>query len=294
MSRNLVVTVGIDGSESALAAVDWAVEYARPRGTSLRIVTGLEVPVPAYTPYPLPDVHEAVEADARRSLHTALTRAQQVAPELDVSASVVAQRPVPALLEASRHSALLVVGCRGLNDVANVLLGSVSAAVATHAACSVAVVRGTRPVAPDAPVVVGVDGSGGEDTTLAAAFEEASVRKAPLVVAHAWSDVSLVAAAGAVVGTWPTWDRLRQEATNTVEATLEVWRAKHPSVRVGTHIVRDRPAAALLDVGRTAQLVVVGSHGRGGFAGMALGSVARRLVHHADCPVLVVRHSVTA
>jgi nucleotide-binding universal stress UspA family protein len=298
MARTPVVTVGLDGSESALAAVDWAVGYARPRGASLRIVTSLEIPtptrLPAYTPYLLADVREAAEKDARRIADETVTRIHLAAPELEVTTSVVAQPPVPALLEASRHSDLVVVGCRGLNEFAHLLLGSVSAAVTAHAACSVAVVRGRRSAGADAPVAVGIDGSGAEDATLTAAFEEAALRNAPLAVVHAWSDVTLVAAAGALVGVWPTWDRLRQEAANLVDSTLEAWRAKYPSVRVGTHVVRDRPASALLERGHTAQLLVVGSHGRGGFAGMRLGSVARQLVHHADCPVLVVRHSVTA
>ncbi|GAA3399031.1 universal stress protein [Cryptosporangium minutisporangium] len=296
MTSTPVVAVGTDGSEPALIAVDWATEYARRHAASVRVVTGLEIPtpLPAYTAYPLPDLREAVGEDARRTVEAAVARIQQHAPEIEVTGSVVAQPPVPALLEASHHADLLVVGCRGLNEFTNLLLGSVSAAVTAHADCSVAVVRGTRAARTDAPVVVGVDGSDREDATLTAAFEEAAQRKAPLVAVHAWSDVTLVATAGAAVGAWPTWDRLREEAANLVDSTLEPWRAKYPSVRVGTHVVRDRPAAALLELGRTAQLLVVGSHGRGGFAGMRLGSVAGRLVHHADCPVLVVRHAVTA
>jgi len=289
MTTTPVVAVGVDGSESALAALDWAVEYARSHAASLRLVTGLEIPTPGFVPYPLPDLHEAAEKDARQLLDAALAHVHAAAPELDVAGSVAGQPPVPALLEASRRSALLVVGCRGLTPFADLLLGSVSAAVTAHAPGPVVVVRGGGAARTDAPVVVGVHGGEHEDATLEAAFEEADRRGASLLAVHAWSDVTLESAAGTVVGLWPTWDRLRAEAGHRLTAALEPWRARYPAVQVGTLVVCDRPAAALVERAATAQLLVVGSHGRGGFAGMRLGSVARRLVHHADCPVLVVR-----
>ncbi|GAA0223190.1 universal stress protein [Cryptosporangium japonicum] len=293
MTITPVVTVGIDGSDSARAALDWAMAYARAHGTSLRLVNGLEVPEPspAYVPYPLGDVRDAVEKEARQALETALARVHAAAPDIEVTTSVVAHPPVPALLEASKHSALLVVGCHGWGEFASLFLGSVSASVTAHASCSVVVVRGSGAVRTAAPVVVGVHGGGGEDATLETAFDEAARRRVPLVAVSAWSDVTLENAAGTIVGAWPTWDRLRTEAGNRLETTLGPWRAKYPTVHVGTVVARDRPAAALLDQAVEAQLLVVGSHGRGGFPGMRLGSVPRRLVHHASCPVLVVRHA---
>ncbi|EXG82454.1 universal stress protein [Cryptosporangium arvum] len=293
MTITPVVTVGIDGSESARAALDWAVEYARAHGASLRLVNGLELPEPspAYTPYPIGDVRDAVEKEACEALDAARTRVHETAPEVEVTTAVVAHPPVPALLEASGHSALLVVGCHGWGEFAGLFLGSVSASVTAHAACPVVVVRGDGAGRTAAPVVVGVHGSGDEDATLETAFGEAARRRVPLVAVSAWSDVTLENAAGAIVGAWPTWDRLREEAGHRLEATLRPWRDKYPSLHVGTMVVRDRPAAALLDRSAEAQLLVVGSRGRGGFAGMRLGSVPRRLVHHAHCPVLVVRHA---
>ncbi|MFI5960363.1 universal stress protein [Cryptosporangium sp. NPDC051539] len=293
MSEKRVVTVGVDGSESALAAVDWAVEYVRDRGVCLRLLHGLEVPVPvpAYTPYPLPDPRGAIENEARRDLAAALDRVRLAAPDVDVTASVVALPPIRALLDGARHSERLVVGCRGLNPVATVLLGSVSAAVAAHAACPVVVVRGHQRSGGTAPVVVGVAGTDHEDATLAAAFEEAAVRHAPLVAVHAWSDVTLEATARTMAGVWASFDTLRTEARNRLESTLSGWADKYPGVSIDSQIVRDGPAPALLTLSTMAQLIVVGSHGRGGFAGMRLGSVSRRLVHQADCPVLVVRRA---
>ncbi|MBY8854424.1 universal stress protein, partial [Saccharothrix sp. MB29] len=70
---------------------------------------------------------------------------------------------------------------------------------------------------------------------------------------------------------------------------LAGWQEKYPDTPVDRVVVHDRPARALLDAARTAQLVVVGSRGLGGFAGMLLGSTSQALVHHAPCPLAVVR-----
>ena len=136
MTTNTVVTIGVDGSASALAALDWAVEYAAAHDAPLRLVTGLELPTPtpAYTPYPLGDVRDALDQEAQCQAESALSRVHRAAPGLAVTASVVSRPPVPSLLEAARDSELLVVGCRGLNEFAGLLLGSVSSAVTAHAA----------------------------------------------------------------------------------------------------------------------------------------------------------------
>lgn len=298
MLGQTVITVGFDGSEPALAALDWAADHARRRGLPLRVVTAVEIPVrlPAYPPVPVPDVRAAAEQEGKRILDQAVARCQTTAPDLDLTATVEVQTPIRALLHAARASALLVVGCRGHKPLENFFLGSVSTAVSAHAHCPVAVVRGGRQAGPDAPVVAGIDGSERDDATLAAAFDEAASYHAPLVVGYAWNDISMLPTLGTAIAAWPTWDALRDEATVLVERQLADWRAKYPTVPVTTRVACERPAAFLLDLARSAGLLVVGSHGRGGFTGMLLGSVARRLVHHADCPVLVVRQppAVTA
>jgi nucleotide-binding universal stress UspA family protein len=290
------VVVGVDGSDEAMAAAEWALEHARTYGLPLHVVTGVDWPVhtPSYALYPVTIPPQAIRDDAQGIVDRVTDRCHATAPDLEVSGEVVQEPPIPALLTASNSHELLVVGCRGLRPVVGALLGSVSTAVVAHAGCPVVVVRSLRQAGPVAPVVAGVDGSDRDEATLGYAFDEAHRRGADLVVVHAWSDVSLVTAMGLSIGEIAPWMELRAQAEALVASELTGWISKYPDVRVRTRVVQDLPVHTLLEVAHTAGLLVVGSHGRGGFLGMLLGSVARRLVQHADCPVLVVRHMTTA
>jgi nucleotide-binding universal stress UspA family protein len=88
------------------------------------------------------------------------------------------------------------------------------------------------------------------------------------------------------------WRPIEEQAAEVLAERLAGWQEKYPQVTVRRVIKRDRPSAALRVAARTAQLLVVGSRGRGGFAGLLLGSVSQALIHHAQCPVLVARPGV--
>ncbi|MBD0323080.1 MAG: universal stress protein, partial [Aldersonia sp.] len=133
------------------------------------------------------------------------------------------------------------------------------------------------------PVVVGVDGSGNSQQAVALAFTEAEIRGAEVVAVHAWSDASQFSL--------PTieFQAVAEAEEALVSAALAGARQDHPDVPVQTVIVRDRPAQNIVEQAANAQLVVVGSHGRGGFKGMLIGSTSRAVVQNAECPVIVVR-----
>jgi len=139
-----------------------------------------------------------------------------------------------------------------------------------------------------APVLVGIDGSPTSELATAIAFDEASRRKVGLVALHAWSDMgvfdSVFDSAGSSFGGigWPALRSVEDE-------TMAGWRERHPDVSVRRIIVRDEPARQLVDQSESAQLMVIGSHGRGGFAGMLLGSVSAAVVQLARMPVIVAR-----
>jgi nucleotide-binding universal stress UspA family protein len=155
----------------------------------------------------------------------------------------------------------------------------------------VAVIRGrhgTANVPESGPVVVGVDGSPASELAIAAAFEEASSRRAPLIAVHAWSDVTYEDFYG-TVRIVPQWESLEEDEERLLAQRLAGWQEKYPDVEIRRVLRRDRPRHALLEAAEKAQLVVVGSRGRGGFTGMLLGSTSQALVQHAGCPVLVVR-----
>jgi nucleotide-binding universal stress UspA family protein len=144
----------------------------------------------------------------------------------------------------------------------------------------------------DRPVVVGVDGSELSDAALTFAFETAAARGVPLLAVHTWFDVNMAGAWATLPGTID-WDWLQAEEEKRLNERITAWRDKFPQVEVRTRVVRERPYRALLEHAAGAQLIVVGSRGRGAFTGMGLGSVSQTLLHRAECPVAVARTEET-
>jgi len=178
------------------------------------------------------------------------------------------------------------VGCRGHGALARGILGSVSNGLVHHAHCPVVIIHDEDPLMPHpskAPVVVGVDGSPASERAVGLAFEEASLRGVDLVAVHAWSDAGVFEFPGA---DWSTQQAMGEE---TLSERLAGWQERYPDVLVRRIVVADKPARQLLEQAESAQLLVVGSRGRGGFAGMLLGSVSTAVINAARMPVLVVR-----
>jgi nucleotide-binding universal stress UspA family protein len=288
VDRGLPVVVGIDGSPSALDAARWAAREAARRRTTLQLISafgwletrhlhdqGLGV-----------SFRQTMLARTRAEVSAAAEAAAEAAPGVEISERVVDGFPVPLLVAASGRAGLVVLGDRGLGGFTGLLVGSVAIGLAARAECPVVVVRGER--SSDAgPVVVGIDGSPVSEAALAFAFEAAAARKADLVAVHAWHDTVFEAAVAPLLD----WDAIEADEHRVLAERLAGWGAKYPDVEVRRVVVRDRPAHALIEQagGAAAQLVVVGSHGRGSAAGLVLGSVSHAVLHHAPCPVAVVR-----
>lgn len=285
------VVVGVDGSESSLAAVEVAAGEASMRGIGLRVVhafawPGLHAPLGSSPLGPVEgELHRLVE----RTGAEAVARARAVAPEVEVSHAVIGGEPVGVLAAQSRAAALVVVGSRGLGSLRSLLLGSVAMHLAAHGHCPVMVVRG-RPD-PTGPVLLAVDGSPAGEGAVGFAFAEASLRGAGLLALHTWSTWTERAYHGP--GDPPTVpydvDRLRDEEERLLAEALSGHLTRYPGVTVRRRLVQDRARPALIEASESAQLVVVGARGRGGFAGLLLGSVSQAVLHHAHCPVAVVR-----
>ena len=297
MSRNFPgVVVGFDGSAPSTAALDWAAAEAARRGLPLKVVlavelgTALPMPMDSGAPWAM----AKIEGAAREVLADAADRARKTDPGLAVESSLVIDTAAAALVDASRSASLIVVGNRGHGDLVGTLLGSVAFGVTAHAQCPVAVVRGgsMRVPGPDAPVVVGVDGSSPSNAAIDEAAELADRAGASLKVVAAYQ-VAITGWVGVTpwLDVYPE-DELADAAEGTAKAVLdgarERIRRNHPSLDVEFTAVRARPADALAERSKTAGVVVVGSRGRGGFRSLILGSVSRGLVHNAESPVLVV------
>ena len=136
-----------------------------------------------------------------------------------------------------------------------------------------------------APVLVGIDGSPASELATAIAFDEASRRSVDLVALHAWSDVEAAEFPGV------DWSTLESLADEILVQRLAGWHERYPDVSVRRVVVCDRPAQQLIEQAESAQLVVIGSHGRGGFEGTLLGSVSATVVQSARMPVIVARRS---
>jgi nucleotide-binding universal stress UspA family protein len=221
---------------------------------------------------------------ARAKLGVAAAAAVRDEPGLDVQQQLIVGSPIPVLAQEARRAQLLVLGDRGLGQVEGLLVGSVAGALAPHASCPVVVVRGDDDPPASLPVVVGVDGH--SDAAIAFAFEAAAARRVSVVAVHSWWQPVFEPEMAAVLS-----DRVAVQADEErmLAQRLVGWAEKYPGVFVERRVIADSPARGLLEQARAAQLVVVGSRGRGGFASLVLGSVGNVLLHRSPCPVAVVR-----
>lgn len=297
MTSNLVrhpIVAGVDGSLPALHAAVWAADEAARRHVPLRVVYAVRMSAFAYTSEYCPpeSFFEGLETEGRRYLAAAETAVRREHPDLEVTVELLHAELALALIEQSATARLVVLGSRGLGGVSGMLAGSTAVTLVTHGRCPVAVIRGPEPQdAPptDGPVVVGVDGSPASEAAVALAFEEASLRNTELVAAHAWTDYSSDSTYAWASLVMVDWSRVQNEQAEMLAERLAGWQEKYPEVTVRRVVARDRPVRHLLEQASGAQLLVVGSRGRGGFTGMLLGSTSQALIHHAPCPLLVAR-----
>ena len=283
------ILVAVDGSAESDAAVRWAAQEAQLRELP---VTLAHVVVPVVTSWPVrsmqAEFNEWQEDNARQVLEQGQKMLRSTLGEAkssDVRTEVLHDYAVPALVDAAKNAEMIVVGSRGLGAFGRAVLGSVSSGVVHHATCPVAIVHTDEAQSPDhtSPVLLGIDGSPASEAATALAFDEASRRRVELVALHAWSDVGVFPVLGM------DWHEYEDEGHEILAERLAGWQEQYPDVVVRRRIVCDRPARWLIEESQQAQLVVVGSHGRGGFPGMLLGSVGSAVAQSAKAPVIVVR-----
>lgn len=288
MSDALPIVVGWDGSPGARAALTWAAKEAGRAGLPLQIVLAVHSPEPALGIFPTPMLTTFSQEELTKIFAPALELVQESAPGVVAQTSSIEGHPVSTFVELSRQASMVVLGSRRHSQFVSALLGSTSLAVASHSDCPVIVIRGEFDCAAKAPVVVGTDGSQTSGVAVRFAAQYAHSVGAPLLaVCSAPEPVQLVAAD--IVITPDYAQELRGEAEKFVHDSVADLGRQFPGLQVSTQICEKPASVALSEAGQDAQLLVVGSHGRGGFTGMLLGSVSRSVLFHAPCPVAVVR-----
>lgn len=283
------ILVGVDGSPESEAAIRWATSEAILRDQPLTLMHAIP---PVVVSWPAAYLEASFVESQETSAHEAIEKAQKT-----VQASAGQSQPPPvrtemthtdapsALVAGSRDAYMSVIGSRGMGPLGRTLLGSVSSGLVHHGHGPIAIIHAEESQAPDvvSPILLGIDGSPASEEATSLAFDEASRRGVGLVALHAWSDVGVLPVLGM------DWHKYEDEGHEVLAERLAGWQERYPDVHVERRIVCDQPARWLVDESQQAQLVVVGSHGRGGFSGMLLGSVSSKVAQAAKVPVIVVR-----
>ena len=287
------VLLATDGSDDARAATVWLGQFPLPAGTTLRVVSAVNVPLWAVDLPTVRELQESLRAEARRIAETAGAALAPRFGAADVHVEDGDARHVILRAAETWPADLVVLGARGLGAVAGFLLGSVSLGVARHARCSVLVVTGSagRPRG----ALVAVDASPG--AAAAAAFL-AGLPLEPTFAVHLLGvaerphfPVTTPSFAAGMVR--QALDQIAQERRHALEQALEraatpfagVVKTVERHVVVGHAIDEIASAAARRGVG----LVVVGARGLGALQRMWLGSVSEGVLRHVDQPVLIVK-----
>lgn len=289
------IIVGVDGSEQSQAALGWALGQAELVGADL-VLAHTWNPDSYATPAMAGVVPDMIQAgalnDEAEELAQAwlddLVAATVARTTASVSGVLASGSPAGHILDLSAEATMVVVGNRGRGGLRSAVLGSTSQQIAHHAQCLVVVVRDSAATSAN-QVVVGVDGSPASLVALREAFAQAKLRGASLLMVHAWS----TSFAGTLGISGQYFDRVRasevDEGWALLNQSLAELKATDQSVEIIERLEQGSPAAAIIEASKEAVLTVVGSRGRGGFAGLVLGSVSGSVLAHADSAVMVIR-----
>nr|WP_246001561.1 universal stress protein [Allorhizocola rhizosphaerae] len=278
----MTIVVGVDGSESGLAAVRLAAREARWRDRPLKLVHAFVWPTLRVPPG---QAGGGLREQAEALLKQAAAVALEAEPAVQIWTELITGAPAPVILGQAHEAELVVLGDRGLGGFSGLLVGSVAVQVSAHSSTPVLVAKGRMDF--EGPIVVGVDGSSTSERAVGLAFEEASVRGAELLAVHCWTRPVSTGPGDMLPLVYDT-DEVAAEEERLLAEALSGHSDRFPDVTVRRESVRDRPGRTLVGFSEQAQLVVVGSRGRGGFTGLLLGSVSQQVLHHAHCPVLMV------
>ncbi|MGW8565199.1 universal stress protein [Isoptericola sp. NPDC055881] len=298
MTEQQSILVGVDGSAESLHAMEWAAAYARETGCTLHLVSSFMLPGFTGSYSFAHDIPMVDDPYARRYVEDLLVRAHKRVVEVGVPATteVTTGEATSVLAERSAGRRFVVIGARGAGGFVERLLGTVSANLPVRAQCPTVVVplhakdadgdgdatdtRRTR------RIVVGVDGSRPSEAAVETAVAQA----------QAWgAEVAVVRAVTMVGWSHSPWldTGFRESVMSSARDETDRLRARlattYPDVVTTTDVVEGHAVDVLVAASQEADLLVVGSRGRGGIRGLVLGSTSQAVLRRSHCPVLVPR-----
>lgn len=260
------IVVGIDGSDAAIRAAEWAVAEAVSRNVPLRLVQA----VPERATDEGPGGVGLEREYAETTLRAADAAVQALGEPVKVECGMVPGTPEGALIAESAGAAMVCIGSVGIGRVARKVLGSTADAVARGAHCPVAILRTDGEAAEPGWVAVVVARSSSNDAVLEHGFREAALRAAPILAMGVWR-----------------WG-LGEIPYRQLEDRLGPWVARYPDIHVMPAAARRGAAEFLAHTTEHVGLAVVGSADADKVARI-VGPTAQRSSGRAGCSVLVVR-----
>ncbi len=291
-SRAPRLLVGVDGTEGSVEALRWAAHEAARRSAPLHVMTCAELPVAVEAGLignggTTGSAMDAIVAEQEAVNQRAVNLARSFGLDIEVSGDTVLGAPAYALVGAAHPDDIIVIGATSHPGRLTEVLGSVATVISHRAHCPVVVVHGTdRRDAKIGRIAVGVDGSPCGDHALMWAADEALRCDAELLLVHGWT----YPYQGPRSGAGDARDDMKLDAMRMLESCSRRVKERAPTLRVHSIISEQSPAKAIIDAGKEADLLVVGSRGHGGFSALLLGSVSRTVLQHSSAPVVVVRH----
>jgi nucleotide-binding universal stress UspA family protein len=277
------VVVGVDSSEHAMHAIDWAADEAERLGGTLNLVHALEL---GGSTSQLADVayDERRHAEGTALLEQTRTRLAERNPSLHIDAHLSDLAPARALIAMSRDAELLVTGSRGHSGLTGRLLGSVSSQAVAHAHCPVIVVHGAQPQDSAREIVLGL-GFHEDQEPIDFALQYAARLGLGVRAVRAYKPLP-------ICDDFYVSDKLQAEtlevARKVMEELLAPATARNPDVRYALEPRQGHPEQVLLDAGRRTHLVVVGSHRLHGPHPTGTGHLAHSLMSRSRTPVAAV------
>ncbi|WP_328997838.1 universal stress protein [Kribbella sp. NBC_00709] len=257
----MTVAVGIDGRPDCENAIRWGASEAAARGVPLHLVHAF-VWAEFRVPLGPSDVAPGLRAQADQIVAAAVELAQKFSPGVPVTGTRVDGFPSVVLLAESRTADLIVIGSRVTGRLLGLVVSSAGVELTAHAHCPVVVVRPTEDALPGSLVVIGYDGSPAAGAAVDFGLEYARRHQLPARIVTVLDD---------------------EDDDHDLLAAVRPYARKAELIEVTGH-----PSEMLLEWSADAQLLVVGSRGHGGFAGLLLGSVSQTMLNQSPCPVAII------